>query len=214
LVNSTIPEEVSTAMTKKFGAVIESLEEYQDVVRSLPNRPQSLQPSQATQGNRVEQQTSPNPSVTIEDLRNWYDNAHNLGKPDEYKNRIVEIGKAFKTGQALSDEAIAAMQQDKQDLHNISRLTEMAQRIGMVWGQAAQDGFTVVRGKLYDLAYNAERKDLAISHKDGQLIFSLESGKVQINNVTPQVLQAFEQANNQAQAILSKSQVQESEIQQ
>jgi hypothetical protein len=64
------------------------------------------------------------------------------------------------------------------------------------------------------LAYNAERKDLAIAHKDGQLIFSLESGKVKTNQVTQSVLQAFEQANNQAQAILAKSKVQESEIQQ
>ncbi|MBC1218037.1 hypothetical protein GNE08_28020, partial (plasmid) [Trichormus variabilis ARAD] len=62
LVNSTIPEEVSTAMTKKFGAVIESLQEYQDVVRSLPNRPESLQPSQPFP--QVEQQTSPNPPAS------------------------------------------------------------------------------------------------------------------------------------------------------
>ncbi|MBD2253821.1 hypothetical protein H6G14_21340 [Nostoc parmelioides FACHB-3921] len=223
LVNSTIPEEVSTAMTKKFGAVIESLQEYQDVVRSLPNRPESLQPSQPFP--QVEQQTSPNPpasatqeahspSVTIEELRNWYNNAHNLGKPDEYKKRIVEIGNDFKAGAPLSEKAIAAMQKDNQDLHNISRLTEMAQRIGMVWGQPAQDGFTMVRGKVYDLAYNGDRKDLVIAQKDGEVVFRLESGRVQINQVTPQVLQAFEQANNQAQAVLAKSKVQETEIQQ
>ncbi|BAY73340.1 hypothetical protein NIES23_61680 (plasmid) [Trichormus variabilis NIES-23] len=228
LVNSSIPESVSAAMTKKFGAVIESQQEYQDMVRSLPNRPESLQLSQPSIVNQIasnreptvnnqvvntQQKTSPDPSVTIEDLRNWYDNAHNLGKPDEYKNRIVEIGNAFKAGAPLSEKAIAAMQKDKQDLHNISHLTEMAQRIGMVWGQPAQDGFTVLRGKVYDLAYNAERKDLAIAHKNGEVVFSVESGRVQINNVTPQVLQAFENANHQAQVILAKSKVQETEVQ-
>ncbi|RUR72997.1 hypothetical protein DSM107007_55410 [Nostoc sp. PCC 7120 = FACHB-418] len=222
LVNSSIPESVSAAMTKKFGAVIESQQEYQDMVRSLPNRPQSLQPSQPSIVNQIasnreptvnnqvvdsQQKTSPNPPVTIEDLRNWYDNAHNLGKPDEYKKRIVEIGNAFKAGQALSDKAYAAMQQDKQDLHNISRLTEMAQRIGMVWGQPAQDGFTVVRGKVYDLAYNGDRKDLVIAQKDGDVLLKVETGKITVNKITPQLLETFENANTKVEAILNKRDV-------
>ncbi|WGV29048.1 hypothetical protein [Halotia branconii] len=44
LVSSTIPEPVAKAMTKKFGEVISSADEYQQQVNSLPNRPKHLKP--------------------------------------------------------------------------------------------------------------------------------------------------------------------------
>ncbi|MEJ1933953.1 hypothetical protein WDZ92_27465, partial [Nostoc sp. NIES-2111] len=226
LVNSSLSSPIFRAMTSKFGAV-ESLEQYQAKVRSLPNRPQSLQPlgvksevatTQATNveitddgRNAIAQQPvkeiaipapyNPSqkplppassshptqevqPSVTIEDLRNWYDNAHNLGKPDEYKNRIVEIGHAFKAGTPLSDKAYTAMQKDKQNLEQIIRLTEISQRLGMVWGHPTENNLTVVSGNTYDLAYNCDRKDLAIAQKDGEVLLRVETGKITVNKIT------------------------------
>ncbi|BAZ33791.1 hypothetical protein NIES4074_63050 (plasmid) [Cylindrospermum sp. NIES-4074] len=197
--------ELFTGKSQVWGLQMEPLGDYVDgKILPFPQAQNQVTPPQETHL----------PSVTIEDLRNWYDNANSLGKSDDYKKRIVEVANAFKAGQPLSGKAYAAMQQDKTQLEKLHRLTEMAQRIGAVWGQPAQDGSTVVRGKVYDLAYNAERKDLAIAHKNGQIIFSLESGKVQTNQITQELLQAFEQANNHAQAILAKSKVQETEIQQ
>ncbi|MEJ1932850.1 hypothetical protein WDZ92_21795, partial [Nostoc sp. NIES-2111] len=215
LVNSSIPEPIFRAMTSKFGAV-ESLEQYQAKVRSLPNRPQSLQPSQPSVVNQIasnreptvnnqvvdtQQKTSPDPSVTIEDLRNWYNNAHNLGKPDEYKNRIVEIGNAFKAGEALSDKAYAAMQKDKQNLEQIIRLTEISQRLGMVWGQPTENNLTLVSGNTYDLAYNRDRQDLVIAQKDGEVLLKVETGTITVNKVTPQLLETFENADKRLEAI-------------
>src|SRR5205085_356753 len=112
-------------MTKKFGAVIQSTDEYQQKVSSLATRPQFLKPpnqpklpepkpdiqptSTIDQPATVPLPASPTifpinnsvktepesvenpPTVTIDDLRNWYSAADKLGKPLEYKNRITEV---------------------------------------------------------------------------------------------------------------------------
>lgn len=77
----------------------------------------------------------------------------------------------------------------------------------MVWGQPAQDGFTVVRGKVYDLAYNGDRKDLVIAQKDGDVLLKVETGKITVNKITPQLLETFENANTKVEAILNKRDV-------
>ncbi|QMS86484.1 hypothetical protein HUN01_02470 (plasmid) [Nostoc edaphicum CCNP1411] len=151
-------------------------------------------------------------SVTIDDLRNWYNAADKLGKPENYKKRIVEVANGFKAGEQLSAEALTVMNKDKFDLVAISRLTQIAQRIGMVWGKSDENG-TQVQGKIYDLAFNTQQRDLTISQKNGEVILNLQSGKVQTNKVTPQILQTFEDANSQIDKILAKNKSQELEIQ-
>ncbi|UKP01200.1 hypothetical protein [Nostoc sp. UHCC 0870] len=221
LVNSSIPESVYQAMTKKFGDVIESEGVYQEKVRSLPDRPKSIKPPQLIVStkelkavtlppnpqskppqlqistNEPKTETEATASVTIDNLREWYSAADKLGKPEAYKQRIVEVANQFKSGRQLSPEALTAMGKDTQEYQSISRLTKIAQRIGDVLGQPGEDGFTCVRGKIYDLSFHAECKDLAIAQKDGEVILSVQSGKVQSNKVTPEILQAFEDANTQ-----------------
>ncbi len=46
------------------------------------------------------------PTVTIDDLRNWYNAADKLGKPENYKKRIVEVANGFKAGEQLSAQAL------------------------------------------------------------------------------------------------------------
>jgi len=221
LVNSSIPESVYQAMTKKFGDVIESEGVYREKVRSLPDRPKSLNPPQLvvstakvqaipqtlqpqistnelkTETEATPKQELPLPNVTIDNLTEWYSAADKLGKPEAYKQRIVEVANQFKTSGQLSLQALAAMGKDTKEYESISRLTKIAQRIGDVSGQRGEDGFTYVRGRIYDLAFNPQTKDLAITQKDGEIILSLQSGKVQSNKVTPEILQAFENANTQ-----------------
>ncbi|NEU83649.1 hypothetical protein G1O98_32760, partial [Nostoc sp. UIC10630] len=151
-------------------------------------------------------------SVTIDDLRNWYNAASKLGKSENYKKRIVEVANGFKTGEQLSAEALTVMNQDTFELERISRLTQIAQRIGMVWGKPNENG-TQVEGKIYDLAFNTQQRDLTISQKNGEVILNLQSGQVQINKVTPQILQTFEDANTQIDQILAKSQTQQIDLQ-
>ncbi|WP_341531704.1 hypothetical protein WKK05_38995 (plasmid) [Nostoc sp. UHCC 0302] len=230
LVNSSIPESVKKAMLNKFGDVIESQEQYQEKVRTLPDRPKHLLPPQPQVIEISEPKVQPiksnyssneqavasvekSQSLTIDNLREWYAAADKLGKPEAYKQRIVEVANAFKTGTQLSPQATAAMTKDKQDLEAISRLTQIAQKVGMVWGQPARDGFTFVNGKTYDLSFNAQTKDLALAQKNGEVILSLESGKVQINKVTSEVLQTFENANTQLDKALAQNQEQDVELQ-
>ncbi|WDD36783.1 hypothetical protein PQG02_33575 (plasmid) [Nostoc sp. UHCC 0926] len=151
-------------------------------------------------------------SVTIDDLRNWYNTADKLGKSENYKKRIVEVANGFKAGEQLSAEALTVMKKDKIELEVISRLTQIAQRIGMVWGKSDENG-TQVLGKIYDLAFNTQQRDLTISQKNGEVILNLQSGQVQTNKLTPQILQTFEDVNTQIDKILAKSQTQQIDLQ-
>ncbi|MBD2473196.1 hypothetical protein [Nostoc sp. FACHB-145] len=212
LANSSIPEPVFEAMTKKFGEVIESSEQYQQKVRSLPDRPKHLKPLQSRHSVTLsqtppQQQNFAPPSqesqtVTIDHLRSWYIAANNLGKPEEYKQRIVEIANEFKATNQLSAKALAAMEQD-----TLSRVAQISQKIASNLGQRGEDGTTRVAGKIYDLSLNSERQDLVIAHKNGDVILRVQAGQVQINKVTPQVLQDFESANTKLdEALESKKQ--------
>ncbi|ODH03027.1 hypothetical protein A4S05_21340, partial [Nostoc sp. KVJ20] len=177
LVNSSILPKTLSSMTKKFGDVIESSTEYQQLVSSLATRPQFLKPPEQTAQSPPNQSITPllsstpstpdisnsvkteplgvekPPTVTIDDLRNWYNAADKLGKSENYKKRIVEVAYGFKSGEQLSAQALTVMNKDTSELEAISRLTQIAQRIGMVWGKSNENG-TQVLGKIYDLAFN------------------------------------------------------------
>ncbi|RCJ31945.1 hypothetical protein A6769_29465 [Nostoc punctiforme NIES-2108] len=232
LVSSSIPPKTLENMTKKFGAVIESNSDYQQKVSSLATRPQFLKlPEQIAQSPPNQSitpllSTTPStpditnstkteplgveevPTVTIDDLRNWYNAADKLGKPENYKKRIVEVANQFKTSKQFSSEALTAMNNDTFELEAISRLTQIAQRIGMVWGKPNENG-TQVLGKIYDVTFSTQQRDLTISQKNGEVILNLQSGKVQTNKLTPQILQTFEDANSQIDKILAKPQAQQ-----
>ncbi len=236
LVSSSIPPKTLENMTKKFGAVIESNSDYQQKVNSLATRPQFLKPPEQTAQSPPNQSITPllsnNPSTpditnsvkteplsvekpptaTIDDLRNWYNAADKLGKSENYKKRIVEVANGFKAGEQLSAQALIVMNQDTFELEAISRLTQIAQRIGMVWGKSNENG-TQVLGKIYDITFSTQQRDLTISQKNGEVILNLQSGQVQTNKVTPQILQTFEDVNTQINKILAKSQTQQIDLQ-
>ncbi|MBW4617209.1 MAG: hypothetical protein KME21_29040 [Desmonostoc vinosum HA7617-LM4] len=231
LVSASIPEQTSAsaAMTLKFGAVIESAGEYQQQINSLANRPRDLlftpdsrAPSPTpkietatpdpTPVTTAANNTPPTQSVTIDDLRNWYSAADKLGKSEQYKQRITEVANQFKSGQALSNDALAALNKDTEEYRSISRLTQVAQKVGTVLGEIQPDGSTQAQGKIYHIRFNAERKDLAIAQHNGDVVLSVESGKVKINQLTSQVIQNFEDFNQQIDKILNKTKVQSSEI--
>ncbi|MDZ7965861.1 MAG: hypothetical protein RM368_12935 [Nostoc sp. DedSLP03] len=235
LVNSSISPKTLENMTKKFGAVIESSTEYQQLVSSLATRPQFLKLPEQTAQSPPNQYTTPLlsstpstpeitnsakteplgveevPTVTIDDLRNWYNAADKLGKSENYKKRIVEVANRFKAGEQLSAQALTVMNKDTFELEAISRLTQIAQRIGMVWGKPHENG-TQVLGKIYDLAFNTQQRDLTISQKNGEVILNLQSGQLQTNKLTPHILQTFEDVNTQIDKILAKSQTQQIDL--
>ncbi|MFN6454718.1 MAG: hypothetical protein RM022_021285 [Nostoc sp. EfeVER01] len=63
------------------------------------------------------------------------------------------------------------------------------------------------------MAFNTQQRDLTISQKNGEVILNLQSGQVQINKLTPEILQTFEDANTQIDKILAKSQTQQVDLQ-
>ena len=236
LVDSSIPAKTLESMAKKFGAVIETDSEYQQRVNSLATRPQFLKPPEQTAQSPPNESITPllpttpstpdisnhvkteplgvekRPTVTIDDLRNWYNAADKLGKSENYKKRIVEVANGFKAGEQLSAEALTVMNKDTFELERISRLTQIAQRIGMVWGKTNENG-TQVLGKIYDITFSTQQRDLTISQKNGEVIFNLQSGRVQTNKLTPQIFQTFEDVNTQIDKILAKSQTQQIDLQ-
>ncbi|MHC5833282.1 MAG: hypothetical protein ACYT04_99170, partial [Nostoc sp.] len=79
------------------------------------------------------------------------------------------MANGFKAGEQLSAEGLTVMKKDTFELDSISRLTQIAQRIGMVWGKSDENG-TQVLGKTYDLAFNTQQRNLTISQKNGEII--------------------------------------------
>lgn len=212
IANSSIPKPVFEAMTLKFGNVIESESEYKEKVRSLPDRPKhlklpqpvvsTLQVQASAQTPQPQQQNFAVPSqesqtVTIDHLRSWYIAADNLSKPEAYKQRIVEIANEFKATGQLSPKALGAMEQD-----TLCRVAQISQKIASNLGQREENGTTRVFGKMYDLVLNEEQKDLAIAHSKGDVILRVQSGQVQVNNLTPEVLRDFENANSKLDEVL------------
>ncbi|MBD2616231.1 hypothetical protein H6G94_34155 [Nostoc punctiforme FACHB-252] len=120
-----------------------------------------------------------------------------MGKPEPYKQRIVEIANSFKAGGQLSPQAMEAMEKD-----TVNRIAQIAHKIVSALGQPGDDGTTCVQGKIYDVSFNPERQDWAIAHRSGDIILSVQSGKVQINKLTPEILQNFENANSKLDEVL------------
>ncbi|WP_193200705.1 hypothetical protein [Nostoc sp. MG11] len=75
--------------------------------------------------------------------------------------------------------------------------------LGTYFCNTASDGSFQVKGKIYDIFLNPERKDLIISQKNGDVVLSVQSGKVQTNKVSPDIIQTFEQANAKVDQLLS-----------
>ncbi|AVH74327.1 hypothetical protein [Nostoc sp. 'Lobaria pulmonaria (5183) cyanobiont'] len=195
--------ELFTGKGKVWGLHLEPLGDYvEGFIVPFPELQNRAAPNQEVQPQ----------SVTIDDLRNWYNTADKLGKSENYKKRIVEVANQFKAGEQLSAEALTVMNQDTFELERISRLTQIAQRIGMIWGKSNENG-TKIQGKIYDLAFNTQQRDLTISQKNGEVILNLQSGQVQTNKLTPQILQTFEDVNTQIDKILAKSQTQQVDLQ-
>lgn len=148
------------------------------------------------------------PTVTVDHLRSWYIAADGLGKPDEYKKRIVEIANEFKATGQISVKAIAAMEQD-----TLTRISQVSKKLASNIGQHGDDGTTRVIGKTYDLSLNSERKDLAIAHKNGDVILRVQAGQVQINKLTLEVLRDFESANSKLDEVRERNQKQAAVLQ-
>ena len=143
----------------------------------LPNsRPFSS--SNIVQKEVVADKTIQDQKTTLEKLRTWYLTAQKLGKSAEYIQRIVEVGNEFKSGAELTEKAFVAMNNDFQELHSINRITQIAQRMGDVFGISQDNGDVIVQGKEYLISVNNSHKDLTIIKKDGTVLLDIKLGQI------------------------------------
>ena len=161
----------------------------------LPNsRPFSS--SNIVQKEVVADKTIQDQKTTLEKLRTWYLTAQKLGKSAEYIQRIVEVGNEFKSGAELTEKAFVAMNNDFQELHSINRITQIAQRMGDVFGISQDNGDVIVQGKEYLISVNNSHKDLTIIKKDGTVLLDIKLGQINQSQVSAEVIDVFEEINN------------------
>ncbi|BBD62867.1 hypothetical protein NIES2109_57170 (plasmid) [Nostoc sp. HK-01] len=142
-------------------------------------------------------------TITIDHLRSWYATANNLGKSEDYKQRIVQIANEFKVTGQLSPQAREAMEKD-----TVNRIAQIAHKIVSALGQCEEDGTTRVQGKIYDVSFHPEQRSWAIARSKGDVILRVQAGRVQINKLTPEFVQQFESANSKVDEVLeTKKQV-------
>lgn len=84
----------------------------------------------------------------------------------------------------------------------VNRIAQIAHKIVSALGQPGDDGTTCVQGKIYDVSFHPQRQDWAIAHRSGDVILDVQSGRVQINRLTPEILHSFESANSKLDEVL------------
>ncbi|MTJ10786.1 hypothetical protein FJR04_24470, partial [Anabaena sp. UHCC 0204] len=161
----------------------------------LPNST-PISSSNIVQKEVVTDKTIQNQETTLEKLRTWYLTAQKLGKSAEYIQRIAEVGSEFKSGAELTEKAVLAMNNDFQELHSINRITQIAQRMGDVFGIPQDNGDVIVQGKEYLISINNSHKDLTIIKKDGTVLLDIKLGQINQSRISAEVIDIFEEINN------------------
>lgn len=84
-----------------------------EAASSSTQSPVAAQTATADSGNQpAEAQKQAQEPITLNDVRNWYRQARDIGRSDRHLEKIEQIGKAFRQGEALSDRDTKAMAKD------------------------------------------------------------------------------------------------------
>lgn len=105
--NAQAKQEQSVSQSEPLASVlpIAAVNAMPDSV-AQPNSPTSMVPT-------TEQPEQSQRQVSVEDVRNWYRQARDVGRSDRHLSKIEQIGKAFVQGQPLGDRDLKAMDQDR-----------------------------------------------------------------------------------------------------
>ncbi len=198
--DTTLTNQQPPSITPTASAVSSSVPTQPSSVMSshglkLPNST-PVSSSNIVQKEVVADKTIQDQETTLEKLRAWYLTAQKLGKSAEYIQRIAEVGSEFKSGAELTEKAVVAMNNDFQELHSINRLTQIAQRMGDVFGIPQDNGDVIVQGKEYLISINNSHKDLTIIKKDGTVLLDIKLGQINQSRISAEVIDVFEEINN------------------
>lgn len=129
----------------------------------------------------------------MDTLRHWYRVSRELGKSQQYLNRITEVANQFKAGQPLSDKALSVMRQDFNTHNQIANVVQSAQKVLRVLGQPVENAERHFKGQVYEL--RGKEGNLTVDTAVRGTILSIQQGQVQLNQLTEDDLKAFEAMN-------------------
>lgn len=135
------------------------------------------------------QQSSP----SVDTLRHWYRVSRELGKSQQYLNRITEVANQFKAGQPLSEKALNAMQQDFNTHNQIADVVNSAQKVLRVLGKPVENAQRHFKGQVYEL--HGREDSFTVQTTERGTILSIQQGQVELNQLTEDDLKAFEAIN-------------------
>ena len=118
----------------------------------------------------------PEPTVDIEDLRDWYRQANALGRSPQHLNRIESVGKAVKVGlDAYGPKDEAARERDRREYKaQSSNVYAMAKYLLKRVGQEQPDGAISFQGKTYGLS--DQDGELEVSAQGRGTILAAQAG--------------------------------------
>ncbi|MDX2241464.1 MAG: strawberry notch C-terminal domain-containing protein [Leptolyngbyaceae cyanobacterium bins.302] len=93
--------------------VLFSLNSYEEAKLQLPVLDPTWQTLETQLQQSLEQPVETTAQPSLQDLREWYRQARDIGRSDNHLMKIEQIGKAFRQGQPLSDRDLTAMERDQ-----------------------------------------------------------------------------------------------------
>ncbi|NMF64628.1 MULTISPECIES: reverse transcriptase-like protein [Brasilonema] len=159
-----------------------------------------LQTSTNTQTKSIDKTLDNIKESTIQNLQNWYQVAHKLGRNEKYIARIQEVTKEYINESSYSlENAFQAMSRDIKELQQIDEMTTLVQRVVQIFGKEDVNGIMSVRTenyKNYQIATQAQEKTYLIKDKDSNILLYIRDGKTQVNNLNEQIVNDFRFMNS------------------
>ncbi|WP_017302354.1 hypothetical protein [Nodosilinea nodulosa] len=141
----------------------------------------------------VEETRSPPPTTaqpTIDDLRQWYRHARDVGRSEKHLKQIEVISRGAMAGQALGDRDLQAMTHDQAAWQTqITTVTEQARSILNLVGTQDSEG-QHFSGKTYQIHGSDHHLSIAAAGR-GDLL-NLEQGQITLAKITHADAQRFQ----------------------
>jgi hypothetical protein len=128
---------------------------------------------------------------TVQTLQDWHMAAQQLGKGENYLNRIQEVTDLYIKENINLNNAFIAMGKDLKALESVNEMTSLAQRVVKTIGKEDANGVMSVETQKYKIATKAQDKTYLIKDKNNDVLLYIKQGKTQINKINDEIMQDF-----------------------
>ena len=128
---------------------------------------------------------------TVKTLQDWHLAAQQLGKGENYLNRIHEVTDLYIKENINLNNAFIAMGKDLKALESINEMTSLAQRVVKTIGKEDANGVMSVETQKYKIAIKAQDKTYLIKDKNNDVLLYIKQGKTQTNKINDEIMQDF-----------------------